>query len=188
LCESISNLLTFSGYMVRAYTEAAAFLAQLPNTAPAVVVTDMRMPGMDGLGLHEALQAAGRLMPVIYLSGESTVQQSIRAMKLGALDFLVKPFTREALLSAVAAGIEKDRQNMQQVIAQARYQQALAGLAPRERQVHGLLVQGYNNNEIMNELGISLYTAKQYKSEVMRKLGVRSLSHLIKMSAERSEV
>lgn len=184
LCKSIGTLLEFAGYQVRTWTEAAQFLAQLPNAAPAVVVTDMRMPGIDGLNLHQALVAQGRTMPVIYMSGESTLQQGIHAMKLGALEFLVKPFTREALLAAVATGIEKDRRNMQDVIEQARFNEQMASLSPRERQVHGLLLQGFSNAEIVEAMNVALPTAKQYKSEVMRKLGVRSLSQLIKLSGK----
>lgn len=182
LCKSIGHLLEFAGYQVRTWTDSAKFLAEVPNAAPAVVVTDMRMPGTDGLALHEGLLAQGRKMPVIYISGESQLQQGINAMKLGALDFLVKPFTREALLAAVAAGIEKDRQNMQAVIDQARFNEQLASLSPREREVHGLLLQGFSNAEIVEAMNVALPTAKQYKSEVMRKLGVRSLSQLMKLS------
>ena len=145
------------------------------------MVTDMRMPGLSGLELHSALVERGRSMPVIYISGESTVTQSIHAMKLGALDFLIKPFSREDLLRAVAAGIEKDRQQMRQMIEQARFEEALKTLSRREREVLDLLVLGFSNQEIMDKLSISLPTAKQYKSMVMRKLNLRSLSQLIQL-------
>lgn len=180
---SLADLLGFAGFQVRAWPQARAFLDELPTAAPAVVVTDMRMPGMSGIELHEALIARGRLMPVVYISGESTLPQGIRAMKLGAQDFLVKPFTREAILTAVAAAMEKDRIQMQRMIDQARFDEAMTHLAPREREVLELLVKGYSNQEIMNELLISLPTTKQYKSQLMRKLGARSLSELMKLSA-----
>ncbi|MEY4644716.1 MAG: hypothetical protein RLZZ596_1547, partial [Pseudomonadota bacterium] len=105
LRNSIEDLLRFAGFTVRAWREPELFLGEMPEVAPAVVVTDMRMPGLTGLGLHQALIERGRRMPVIYISGQSSVHQSIAAMKLGAFDFLVKPFTREELLKAVAAGI-----------------------------------------------------------------------------------
>jgi FixJ family two-component response regulator len=181
---SITDLLTFAGYRVRGWHDAKRFLENLPNTAPAVVVTDMRLPGLSGLDLHAELLARGRSMPVIYISGESTVHQSISAMKLGALDFLIKPFTREDLLKAVAAGIEKDTIQMRKMIDQARFNESVSHLTPRERQVMELLRQGYNNAEIMDKLNISLPTAKQYKSQLMRKLGVRSLSELLRLSAD----
>lgn len=181
LRNSICDLLAFAGYHVRAWRDAESFLDNLPQTAPAVVVTDMRMPGLSGVEMHAELIARGRTMPIIYISGESTVPQSIGAMKLGALDFLVKPFSREDLLKAVAAGIEKDRKQMQQMIDQARFEQALTHLSPREREVMGLLLKGFNNSEIVDAMCISLPTAKQYKSQIMRKLGVRSMSQMMKL-------
>lgn len=182
LRNSIHDLLRFAGYRVRAWRDAESFLLNLPQTAPAVVVTDMRMPGMSGLELHKALLELGRVMPVIYISGESSVQQSISAMKTGALEFLVKPFSREDLLRAVASGLEKDRNQMRQMIEQARFNESMTHLAPREREVMDLLIKGYSHAEIMDTLKISLPTAKQYKSQLMRKLSVRSLSELMKLS------
>lgn len=181
--ESICSLLRFAGYQIRAWSDAESFLQNMPRTAPAVVITDMRMPGMSGVQMHNVLLERGRSMPVIYVSGETTVPETISAMKLGAIDFLVKPFTREALLKAVAAAMEKDRNQMRQMIEQARFDAALDHLAPREKEVLELLIKGYSNAEIMEAMHISLPTAKQYKSQVMRKLGVRSLSELMKLSA-----
>ena len=183
LRDSICNLLRFVGYRTQAWSDAESFLNNLPQTAPAVVVTDMRMPGMSGLQMHNKLVEHGRSMPVIYISGDTTVPETISAMKLGAVDFLVKPFSREDLLKAVAAAMEIDRSQMRQMIEQARFDEALNHLAPREREVLLLLVRGFNNAEIMDALNISLPTTKQYKSTVMRKLGARSLSELMKLSA-----
>lgn len=179
----IADLLRVVGYQVYTWPDGAAFLADIPRVAPAVLITDMRMPGLSGVELHAELLRLGRLLPVIYISGESTVAQSIQAMKQGAVEFLIKPFGREELLRAVAASLEKDRQQMQHLIKAARAAQARAQLSPREAQVHELMIKGYNNREIMDALQISLPTAKQYKSEVMRKLGARSLSELITLSA-----
>ena len=182
LRNTIHDLLKFAGYRVRMWRDAESFLDHLPQTAPAVVVTDMRMPGLSGVEMHTLLLERGRSMPVIYVSGESSVPQTIAAMKMGALDFLVKPFSREDLLKAVATGIEKDRHQMRQMIEQAQFSAALEQLSPRECEVMNLLIKGFNNNEIMETLHISLPTTKQYKSMVMRKLGVRSLSQLIQLS------
>jgi len=183
LRNSIIDLLGFAGYRVRAWRNAESFLDNLPQTAPAVVVTDMRMPGCSGVEMHAELIARGRSMPVIYISGESSVNQSIAAMKLGALDFLVKPFSREDLLKAVAVALEKDRKQMQKMIEQARFDHALTHLSPREREVLKLLLKGFSNAEIVDALKISLPTAKQYKSQIMRKLNVRSLSELMRLHA-----
>lgn len=120
LRESLCALLRFAGYHVRSWTDASSFLAHMPNEAPAVVVTDMSMPGMSGLELHEALLAQGRQLPVIYISGASTLPQAIEAMKLNPQDFLIKPFSREQLLAAVAAAMERDRMAIQVLINKAR--------------------------------------------------------------------
>lgn len=183
LRDGIADLLRVVGYQVYSWSDGAAFLADIPRVAPAVLITDMRMPGLSGVELHAELLRLGRTLPVIYISGESTVAQSIQAMKLGAVEFLIKPFGREELLRAVATSLEKDRQQMQHLIKAARVAQARAQLSPREVQVHELMLKGYNNREIMDALQISLPTAKQYKAEVMRKLAVRSLSELISLSA-----
>lgn len=179
---TLRQLLQFAGYQVRCWSNALDFLQELPNEAPAVVVTDMQMPKMTGLELHQALIEKGRQIPVIYLSGEASVGQAIRAMKHDAHEFLLKPFTREDLLGAISAGLERDRIAMQQHIQKMRIAEALRHLSPREREVHGLMLQGCKNAEIVERLCISLPTAKQYKSEVMRKLGVRSLAQLMELA------
>lgn len=176
---AIEILLRFAGYEVQSWSSAQDFLAEPPRHAPAVLVTDMQMPGLRGLDLHRALLEKGSRIPLIYISGESTLALTIEAMKLGPCDFLLKPISREDLLRAVAAAMERDRIAMQGVIQKARMEVALRQLSPREAEVHGLLVRGFSNSEIVEALGVSLPTAKQYKSEVMRKLGVRSLSQLI---------
>ena len=186
LRNGIDDLLRVVGYQVCSWPDGAAFLADMPTVAPAVLITDMRMPGLSGVELHAELLRRGRTLPVIYISGESTVAQSIRAMKQGAAEFLIKPFGREELLRAVATSLEKERQQIQHLIKAARAAQACAQLSPREMQVHELMLKGYNNREIMDALQISLPTAKQYKSEVMRKLGARSLSELIALSAAKT--
>lgn len=180
LAGSLVDILHFAGYLARWWPRVALFLEAIPEAAPAVVLTDMRMPGLSGVELHEALLARGREMPVIYVSGESTVQQSVQAMKLGAVDFLVKPFSREQLLQAVAAGLRRDAERVDAARTRARRRDALGQLSPRESEVLGLLLQGFSNAEIVDALGVALPTAKQYKSEVMRKLNVRSLSQLMR--------
>jgi len=186
LRDSLVDVLSDAGYSVLDWADARSFLLEAPDLAPAVVVTDMRMPAVSGVEMHAQLQARGTALPVVYISGESSVQEGIEAMRLGALDFLVKPFSRDALLRAVADGLARDRARRERIAAGAKLASALARLAPREREVHRLLSKGYSNAEIAQELGISVPTAKQYKGEVLRELGVRSLSQLIKLTEEGS--
>lgn len=182
---SIADLLRFAGYEVSCWEEASAFLDAIPDVAPAVLVTDMRMPGLSGVELHAELLRRGRAVPVVYISGESSVPQSVQAMKQGAFDFLVKPFGRESLLKVVAGALEKDRRQRQAAKERSRFESALAWLTPRQREVYALMARGCTNRDIVEALGISLPTAKQYKSEVMRKLGVRSLAELLSLSRDR---
>ncbi|OIM97177.1 hypothetical protein A9236_10750 [Polynucleobacter sp. QLW-P1DATA-2] len=142
----------------------------------------MRMPKQSGVELQSELISKGHKIPIIFISGESSDEQIIAALKSGAVDFLLKPFSREALLGAVAKAIEQDAIAMQDLIRKAQLSEALKTLSPRERQVFELLAKGYGNKELVNALGISLPTVKEYKSEVMYKLRLRSLAELISLN------
>jgi FixJ family two-component response regulator len=179
LRDDLTRVLEFVGYVVHPFPDPIQFLEYDKQLAPAVVVSDMRMPHMTGVELQERLKELGRAIPMVIISGESTDQQIVAAMKNGALDFLLKPFARESLLAAVAKGIEIDSTLMQNVIRISEFNEKLKILSPRERQVFQLLSQGLSNKELMESLKISLPTVKQYKSEVMYKLRLRSLAELI---------
>lgn len=181
--KALIGMLEFVGYQVNAFSSASDFLKTSIQVAPAVIITDMRMPDMSGIELQAELVQRGRAIPIIFISGESTVQQTVTAMKQGAIEFLVKPFERDELLSAVIRGLEQDALNMHQYVEQKTLEEGLKTLAPREREVFELLSLGLNNAEIQEKLQISLPTTKQYKSEVMRKLNLRSLSQLIALRA-----
>ena len=177
--ETLSGILTFLGYQVHLFSNPLEFLKTTIQAAPAIIITDMRMPDMSGVELQAELLKRGRQVPIIFISGESTVPQTISAMKQGASEFLTKPFDRDQLMEAVVRGLNQDAAQMYAHLEQLAIEEALKSLAPRERQVFDLLNLGFNNAEIMAKMGISLDTAKQYKSEVMRKLGLRSLSQLL---------
>ena len=177
--ETLSGILSFLGYQVHLFSNPLEFLKTTIQVAPAIIITDMRMPDMSGVELQAELLKRGRQVPIIFISGESTVPQTISAMKQGAIEFLTKPFEREQLMQAVVRGLKQDAIEMYTHLERMAIEESLKGLAPRERQVFDLLSVGFNNAEIMARMGISLDTAKQYKSEVMRKLGLRSLSQLI---------
>jgi FixJ family two-component response regulator len=172
---SIMSLLEFKGFNIKSFNNAEDFL-RLPNISrPSLIISDMRLPDLDGVELHKKLTNQGIDIPIIFISGESSIQQSIDAMKQGAIEFLVKPFDINDLTNAIekATRIEHKRVNLKTL---------LKNLSPREKQVFDLLIQGLNNSELMKKINVSLPTAKQYKSEVMRKLGVKSLSELMNLS------
>ena len=179
LREDLKQILQFVGYVVHAFPDPIQFLEYDKHLAPAVVVSDMRMPHMTGVELQERLKELGRTIPMVIISGESTDHQIIAALKNGAIDFLLKPFVRESLLAAVAKGIEIDSAVMKNVIRVSELNEKLKILSPREHQVFEQLAKGFSNKELMERLNISLPTVKQYKSEVMYKLRLRSLAELI---------
>jgi len=185
--QSLVGMLEFLGYQVKSFSSAIDFLQVPIQVGPAVVITDMRMPDMTGVELQAELLKRGRQMPIIFISGESTIQQSIDAMKQGAMEFLIKPFERDQLLAAVAKGLEQDASYMRSHIEQSALETSLKKLSARQLETFELLSQGFNNAELMERLNVSLATAKQYKSEVMRKLRLRSLAQLIAMKTGRSE-
>jgi FixJ family two-component response regulator len=179
----LARALEFCGFTVLQYADAQAFLDNFSHLVPAVLVTDMRMPGLSGVDLQQKLAEEGRKIPIIFISGESTDAQIVSAMKNGAIDFLLKPFSRESLLSAIAKGIEIDALAMKKWVKKAALEQKMKVLSPREIQTFNLLAMGFNNNQIMLELGISLPTAKQYKSAVMYKLDLRSMAELVSLKS-----
>jgi len=141
----------------------------------------MNMPRMSGVEVQTALANKGCTTPIIFISGESSVDQSVTAMKQGALEFITKPFNLNELVKAVKKGFEIEKKAQQNALKQRELEAKLQKLSPRECEVFYLLVKGYNNAEILSTLNISLPTTKQYKSEVMRKLNLNSLSELIAM-------
>ena len=176
---AISTLLRFVGYQVRDFSSARDFLQIEVHVAPAVIITDMRMPDLTGVELQSELQSRGRRIPMIFISGESTTPQVIKAMKGGAIEFLLKPFERERLLLAVAEGLEQDARFMRNYMEATTLEARLQSLTPRELEVFNLLSLGYNNTQIREAMENSLPTAKQYKSAVMDKLNLSSLADLL---------
>ena len=186
LRHSLKATLSFAGYMVYSYAGPESFIKEFKPLAPAVLVTDMRMPHQSGVELQEEMLSRGLKLPMIFISGESSDEQIIRAFKNGAVDFLLKPFGREIFLSTIAKAIERDAIAMQELIRINQLSEALKTLSPRERQVFDLLAKGYGNKELVETLGIAMYTVKEYKSSVMYKLRLRSLAELIALNTSLS--
>jgi FixJ family two-component response regulator len=184
LRSDLERALQFCGYTIYAFSNPEQFLNEFKPLVPAVLVTDMRMPKLSGVQLQSELIAKGHQIPIIFISGESLDEQIVKAFKNGAFDFLLKPFSREDFLGAVAKALEQDSVAMQEVIRKSQLAEALKTLSPRERQVFDLLAKGYGNKELVDELGIALSTAKEYKSEVMYKLRLRSLAELIALNTK----
>jgi FixJ family two-component response regulator len=172
---SIESLLAFKGFITKSYNTAKDFLQTLPFERPAIVIADIQLPDISGVDLHRMLLEKNINPPIIFISGEASIQESIDAMKQGAIEFLVKPFEIDTLIAAVNNAIKIE-------LKEINLNFLLKNLSPRELEVYNLLLQGLNNQELIDKLHLSLPTVKQYKSEVMRKLKVNSLSKLIELA------
>jgi FixJ family two-component response regulator len=173
--DSIESLLAFKGFISKSYSTAKDFLQTLPFERPAIVIADIQLPDISGVDLHRMLLEKNINPPIIFISGEASIQESIDAMKQGAIEFLVKPFEIDTLIAAVNNAIKIE-------LKEINLNFLLKNLSPRELEVYNLLLQGLNNQELIDKLHLSLPTVKQYKSEVMRKLKVNSLSKLIELA------
>lgn len=182
---SIARAVAGEGYRVATVPSPDELLSTTIDRYPAAILLDMRMPKLSGLQLQERLLASGNGVPIVFISGESTVREAVAALGNGAVEFLLKPFGTDMLLGAVERAIARDLENMRRLLDAAQASAALSALAARERQVFELLCHGHGNAEIVQRLGISLHTAKQYKTQIMRKLGVSTLAEVIALGARR---
>ncbi len=177
--ESLVAVLQDAGYEVREYSRAEEFLAQEHLGVHQCVVSDVRMPGMDGLALLRTLRDGHRYLPLVLITGHGNVPLAVAAMKAGAVDLLEKPFESEALLAAVAAalGSRLDADGEARASASAR----LERLTPRELDVFAELVAGHSNKEIAAKLALSPRTVEFHRAHIMEKTGAGSLPELVRL-------
>ena len=180
--KSAGFLLKTSGFLVVAYASGDAFLAHAKSAVPGCVLLDIRMPGMDGLEVQQAMIDRGIALPVVMLTGHGDVTLAVRAMKAGAVDFLEKPFEKAALLGAVEKAFDRLRQGDRLQLNAADATLQLASLTGRERDVVAGLIQGHPNKTIAFDLGISSRTVEIHRANLMRKLGATSLSDVLQIA------
>jgi FixJ family two-component response regulator len=186
ILKALSRLLAAEGFETRPYSSATNFLDDFNANLPGCIVMDLAMPGLSGLELQSRLASSGRMRPIVFITGHGDIPSSVRAMKAGAVDFLIKPFDDHALLSAVRVAIEKDRSARLQQAQRDRIEKSLAALTAREREVFQHVTRGRLNKQIAGDLGIVEKTVKVHRGRIMKKMGVRTLAELVKL-AERLE-
>jgi len=179
---SLELLLESAGFSVRTYDSAIAFLAASAALVDGCVLTDVRMPEMDGLELQRRLTRLGIRIPVIVMTGHGDVPIAVEALKAGATDFLEKPFNDDQLLAAVKEALTASRRAREEQAAVAEIAARRSSLTPREREVMERLVTGQPNKTIAYDLGSSPRTVEVHRARVMEKMGARSLPELVRMA------
>jgi len=172
--KAVGRLLQAAGYTTKTYCSAEAFLSEQDASTPGCLVLDLAMPGLNGLAVQEALALRGIDRPIIFLTGQGTIPESVQAMRAGAVDFLTKPIDQPELLTAIRCAEERDKTQRDSETRHKIVRQKMANLA--------LVVAGWLNKLIAHELGVRLKTIKVHRSRVHEKMGVKSLAELVRMT------
>lgn len=182
LRRSTADLLRAEGYRAQSYTNGAEFIASEPSKAIACILLDIEMPGLDGIGVLTALGDRKLAIPVIVVTGAGDVPTAVRAMRLGAVNFIEKPYASEELLHAVREALDGPvpRQLLNADGGQARAR--VATLTERQRGVLRGVMKGQANKIIAWELGLSVRTVESYRAQMLEKLGVRSTAEAVRMA------
>lgn len=181
---SLERLLKSVGLVTESFATAREFLQRGHCEEPGCVVLDVRMPEISGLELQEKLAKAGICLPIIFISGHGTVSMSVRAMKAGALDFLMKPFDEQDLLDAIQRALERSRLEKTEREELHAIQERALSLSPREREVFSLVVSGLLNKQIADRLNTTEKTIKVHRAAVMAKMNAPTLADLVRMAAK----
>ena len=180
--QSLSFLLATAGFAVRLHESAIAFLDGMGEVPSGCILTDVRMPGMDGIEFLRRLKMRGCDLPVVVMTGHADVAMAVAAMKEGATDFIEKPFDDDLLIGAIRSAVAAHERAAVRRSQSAAIQERIASLSERERQVLGGLVAGKANKVIAHDLGISPRTVEIYRANVMSKMHANGLSELVRMA------
>ena len=178
---ALARLLKAAGYAVQTYASAADFLAKLGDGA-GCVITDLRMPGMDGLDLQQALARGANMVPVVFLSGEGDIPTTVQAMRQGAEDFLTKRAPKEAILAAVDRAIARDARQRAETAHRHALRARFDALTSRQLEILRHVVAGQMNKQIAADLGINERTVKLHRTAITTKLEVHSVAELTRIA------
>lgn len=179
--DSIAYMLKLHELDYALFDSPAALLESVTSVDRGCLLLDVRMPGMSGLELFTALQKAGVSMPAIFVSGHGDIQVAVRAVQLGALDFLEKPFDDEQLIEKIKNALELDSAGYQDQLQNALIESRLESLTPREREVMEGILEGKLNKVVADDLDISVRTVEIHRANVFKKLEARNSSELVRM-------
>lgn len=180
--KGLSRLLQARGYETRAYSSSKEFLAVHDSSIPGCAVLDLSMPDFDGLELQHALAAGRSQRQVIFLTGKGDIPTSVRAMQAGAIDFLTKPVTEDALIDAISRAIRADLENRHASSELEAINARFSSLTPREHEVMTHVIAGRLNKQIAGDLGTVEKTVKVHRGRVMEKMRVRSVADLVRLA------
>lgn len=180
--DSLQFLLESVGHRVESFENAAEVIDRCRQPVAGCLVADLRLPGMSGLDLFDQLVAMGVKLPTIVITGHGDVTAAVRAMKAGAIDFIEKPFSDQALLDRVRVALELDLKHRELAEQESMIRTRYNGLTPREVQVMASVVEGKLNKQIAAELGLSHKTIEVHRAHVMEKMRAGSLAELVRMA------
>jgi FixJ family two-component response regulator len=180
--EALELLIRCEGWQPETFAAAQEFLDRPRALVPSCLVLDISLPDLNGLDLQHRVVVERTDMPIIFITGHGDIPMTVQAMKAGAVEFLTKPFTDEALLSAIRQALERSRLILGQEATMQTLRDCYSSLTLRERQVMALVVTGLLNKQIGGELGISEITVKAHRGKVMQKMRASSLPDLVKMA------
>ena len=178
----LSWLMEKEGVLVQSFPNAEAFLEGFRPNGPACLILDLKLGGMDGLGLQQRLKERGLELPVVFVSGTAQVPQAVQAVKDGAVDFVVKPFDYRKLVALIRNCLARSTEVHQQREKVEASQANLAALTPREREVMDRVVAGKLNRMIADALAVSIKTVEAHRARIMEKLQVHSVADLVRLS------